>query len=169
MAEGAAAEKKEPAAKAVLPEQRFTLGSADATSDYRVLVTLVNSGAAIERIELNSPRYLDQEDRSGYLGQLDLTIVSNNRAGALVRVVGPGTPAAEAGLKVNDIITALDGEPVLGPIEFHDMLEKTEPGHTFTLSVEREGKPPRKNSQASCAAARWKSSGPRRSTRCRFC
>ena len=56
-----------------------------------------------------------------------------------MRVVGPGTPAAEAGLKVNDIITVLDGQTVLGPIEFHDMLEKTEPGHTFTLSVERDG------------------------------
>src|SRR5271163_2201642 len=51
-----------------LPEQWATLGSADPASDYRMLVTLTNRGAAVERIELNSPRYRDVEDwedRSG--------------------------------------------------------------------------------------------------------
>ena len=103
------------------------------------MVTLLNTGAAVERIELTSHRYLDQEDRSGYLGQLDLTIAPDNRGGASVRVVGPGTPAAKAGLKVNDVITAVDGQPMLGPIEFYEALKTTEPGHTFTLSIERDG------------------------------
>ncbi|HEY4308254.1 MAG TPA: YidC/Oxa1 family insertase periplasmic-domain containing protein [Pirellulales bacterium] len=146
------ADKPAAAAKATIPEQRYTLGSADAASPYRQLVTFVNAGAAIERIELNSPRYLDQEDRSGYVGQLDLGLVPNDRAGALVRVVGPGTPAEAAGLKPNDVITALNGQPVLGPIEFHDLLLKTEPGQSFTLSIERGGDAGVGNAGADAAA-----------------
>ena len=122
-----------------MPEQRYTLGSLDPATGYREMVTLLNTGAAVERIELTSHRYLDQEDRSGYLGQLDLTIAPDNRGGALVRVVGPGTPAAEAGLKLNDVITGINGQPVLGPIEFYEALKTTEPGQSFTLSIERAG------------------------------
>ena len=55
-----------------------------------------------------------------------------------MRVVGPGTPAAEAGLQVDDVITELNGQPVLGPIEFQDALEKTEPGDEFTLTINRD-------------------------------
>ena len=72
-----AAEPKKPAVLApppALPEQRLTLGSADPQSGYRQLVTFVTTGAAVQRVELNSPQYLDQEDRSGYLGQLDLGV-----------------------------------------------------------------------------------------------
>ncbi len=136
-AEDAAPEKQPAAPKATVPEQRYTLGSLDPASGYRELVTLVNAGAAVERIELTSSRYLDQEDRSGYLGQLDLTIPPNDRAGALARVVGPGAPAYVAGLEVNDVITSFNGAPVVGPLEFHDLLKRTEPGQTFTLAVER--------------------------------
>src|ERR1700742_1734260 len=68
-APGVAAAKPIEAPKEKVPEQWVTLGSADPASDYRMLVTLTNRGAAVERIELNSPRYRDVEaweDRSGY-------------------------------------------------------------------------------------------------------
>ena len=123
-----------------VPEQHFTLGSIDPESGYRELVTLVNAGAAIERIELNSPKYLDQEDRSGYLGHLDLALAPRPQDGALVRVVGPGTPAAEAGVKAGDVITSLDGKPVLVPEDVEARLEQAEPGDEFKLSILRDGK-----------------------------
>ncbi|HVU86819.1 MAG TPA: YidC/Oxa1 family insertase periplasmic-domain containing protein [Pirellulales bacterium] len=137
-ADADAAPQQPAAPKPMVPEQRYTLGSLDPATGYRELVTLLNTGAAVERIELTSPRYLDQEDRSGYLGQLDLTMPPDNRSGTLVRVVGPGTPAAAAGLKVNDVITAINGQQVVGPIEFYEVLKTTEPGQTFTLAIERE-------------------------------
>src|SRR5487761_1117790 len=83
----------------------ISLGSADAADPYRMLVTLTNRGAAVERIELNSHRFHDLEDRSGYLGHLEGT-KPPDKAGYLVQVVGAGTPAAKAGLKPGDIITA---------------------------------------------------------------
>ena len=76
-----------------------------------MLVTLTNRGAALDRIELNSPRYRDIDDRSGYLGHLvmDKTIQGE---GLPVQVVGEGTPAAKAGIKVGDVIKAINGKPV---------------------------------------------------------
>ncbi|HEV3136931.1 MAG TPA: hypothetical protein VGZ26_03485, partial [Pirellulales bacterium] len=62
---------QEAAAAEKLPDagpQWLTMGSADPKSPYRMLVILTNRGGAVERLELNSPRYRDLEDRSGYLG-----------------------------------------------------------------------------------------------------
>ena len=47
-----------------------TIGSADPASGVTMLVTWDSRGAAIERVELNSPRYKSVEDMSGYLGNL---------------------------------------------------------------------------------------------------
>jgi YidC/Oxa1 family membrane protein insertase len=66
---------KAPAqAAAEAPEaqpQWFTLGSVDPDpkSPYRLMVTLTNHGAAVERIEISNPKFRDFEDRSGYLGR----------------------------------------------------------------------------------------------------
>src|SRR5437764_6017344 len=79
------AEKDKPVVKAAepakiapaedVPDETVTLGSADEKSPYRMLVTLTNRGAAVERIELSSPRFHDLDDRSGYLGHLALSNV----------------------------------------------------------------------------------------------
>lgn len=52
----------------VQPLARYALGSLDPASPYRLLATIVNRGAAVERVELNSPRYRSVEDHGGYLG-----------------------------------------------------------------------------------------------------
>ncbi|MBN1911932.1 MAG: hypothetical protein JW818_19580, partial [Pirellulales bacterium] len=94
---------------AVQPQHWCTLGSADPASPYRMLVTLTDRGAAVARIELNSPRYHSLTGpegtyayKGGYLGRvvMDETRQGN---GALVQVVGPGTPAAKAGLEPGDL------------------------------------------------------------------
>src|SRR5206468_595760 len=98
-----------PAAAPTVPLQRLTLGSLDPTSPSKLLVTLVNRGAAVERVELNNPRYKSVEDQSGYWGHLALA--DWKRGGAQVQVVGAGTPAALAGLVVGDVIQYVDGHP----------------------------------------------------------
>src|SRR5215469_17281538 len=45
----------------------YSLGSVDPSDPYRMLATITNRGAAVERIELSSRRFHDLEDRSGYL------------------------------------------------------------------------------------------------------
>jgi YidC/Oxa1 family membrane protein insertase len=117
--------------------QFFTLGSLDPQSGYRMLVTLSNTGASVRRAEMTSPRYRDQHDRSGYLGELELVAVDG---GVKVQVVGAGTPAAEAGLSVGDVIVGV-GEPQSVEIRtveaLDDVLSTTEPGQQITLQVRR--------------------------------
>lgn len=125
-----------------------TLGSMDPSGPYRMLVTLTNKGAAVTRIELNEDKYRDVQDHTGYLGQIvaDLNELGDFfENGCLVQVVGPGTPAEKAGLRVNDRIVAfaqtLRGKRELTPIHgFNDLrtaLLKTRPGETIELEVYR--------------------------------
>ena len=140
-ADEAPADEDQPAAvppRAVdVPQQYLTLGSLDPESGYRMLVTLTNTGGAVRRAELSSPRYRDQHDRSGYLGELELKAVDG---GVEVQVVGPGTPAAKAGLAVGDIITGIAGRQTIEtetPEDFAKALGKTEPERQITLLVRR--------------------------------
>jgi YidC/Oxa1 family membrane protein insertase len=152
-----------------LPARWVALGSADANDPYRMLVTLTTKGAAIERIELNSSRYHDLEYRGGYLGHLvpeNSPIDPKDRGkGCRVRIVGAGTPAAEAvpldadaneppGLRGSqwikqadqwveqpgDLITAVDGEKVFSPSSLNKILSNKKPQHKVELTVERDGK-----------------------------
>lgn len=132
--------KPKPAAKPrQVDEEWITLGSGDPTQPYRMLVTLTNRGAAVERIELNSPRFHDIEDRGGYLGHLEGALPQGRR-GCRVRVVGPGTPADRAGLKPGDVVTDIEGETIGGPLELLQAVRKHDPEETIELAVERRGK-----------------------------
>jgi len=120
-----------------LPEQFVTLGSLDRTQGARMLVTFTNRGAAIARVELNSDRFRDQDDATGYLGHLFPEVVSG---GVRVRVVGPGTPAAAAGLEVGDMIAAVGKDRVGTVAELNAALRRHRPQAKVELSVERGGK-----------------------------
>ncbi|HEX7450470.1 MAG TPA: membrane protein insertase YidC [Pirellulales bacterium] len=137
---GEAAPKPRPAAQANnVAAEWVTLGSGDPAQPYRMLVTLTNRGAAVERIELNSPRFHDIEDRGGYLGHLEGELPKGKR-GCRARIVGLGTPADRAGVQAGDIITAFDGEAIGGPIELELAVRQKEPGDVVELSVDRKGK-----------------------------
>lgn len=142
------------------PLQVVSLGSLDPASPYRMAVTLTNRGAAIERVELNDPRYRDLEDRSGYLG--NLALVDDPRGGCRVQVVIDGTPAARARIESDpdhpglrgpvytqdeagnvqlarpgDRITALDGTPVADRGELWRRLSKLKPRQRIELGITR--------------------------------
>lgn len=141
----AKAEPKPEEKEVFPPEQGVTLGSADPASPYRMLVTLTNRGAAIVSVELNSPRYQDLSDpegmfydRSGYLGRVWLRDGQDGE-GCRVDVVGPGTPAEGAGLRVGDIIQAVDDTPIQGSKGLREALAKTRPNQTIRLRVLRSG------------------------------
>jgi regulator of sigma E protease len=52
--------------------------------------------------------------------------------------VNGGSPAEQAGLKVNDSVVAVDGKPVFTPDELMHAIQKR-PGQTFDITVERDG------------------------------
>jgi putative serine protease PepD len=71
-----------------------------------------------------------------YLGA-GLQEASINRQGAQVQSVAAGTPAAAAGLRAGDLITALNGSTVIGPSQLVDDLAALRPGDKITLTVTR--------------------------------
>jgi YidC/Oxa1 family membrane protein insertase len=123
---------------AVSPRERRTLGTLDPAGSARMLVTLSSRGATIERIELADPRFLDQDDRSGYLGHLATTAVPE---GCRVGVVGPGTPADRAGLRAGDVLVTVNGLGVADPATLQIVLAKTKPGQRAALEWLRDGRP----------------------------
>lgn len=62
------------------------------------------------------------------------------KEGILVAQIAPGSPAEKAGLKVGDIIVAIDGEKVREVRELQFRIMKTPPGTEVTLTILRGGK-----------------------------
>ncbi|MDR2706338.1 MAG: YidC/Oxa1 family insertase periplasmic-domain containing protein, partial [Planctomycetaceae bacterium] len=127
-----------------------TLGSINPKSPYKMLLTLTNQGAAIVRAELNTAKYRDVQELSGYLGQIiaDPVEAEKQGEGVTVQVVGHGTPAQLFGLSVGDRITRFDlKNKKTGTFEttqikkFNDLrncLLKTKPGDYIELTVLRK-------------------------------
>jgi YidC/Oxa1 family membrane protein insertase len=119
----------------------YTLGSLNANSDDRYLITFSDYGGVVTRVELNSrdprgrQRYQDLTHFGGYIGKLQLNLIAGE---TVVGVVGPGTPAAEGGLKVGDAIRSFNGEPVTDPANFDSLLEKVAPDQRIELEVRRK-------------------------------
>jgi M6 family metalloprotease-like protein len=60
--------------------------------------------------------------------------------GAVVERVSTGSPAANAGVKVGDVILKINGEQLTRPGELTDAVAEKKPGDTLTLVLRREGK-----------------------------
>ncbi len=131
-----------PAEEAVeVKPQWFTLGSLTPAADggkYQMLATLTNRGAAIERIEFSNPKYGDLDNRHGYLGRLGLQPPAKG-TGCLVHVVGDGTPAAKAGMKPGDQVTAVNGQAIDSPEQLLTVLDTTDPGQQVQITIVRGG------------------------------
>jgi serine protease Do len=63
-----------------------------------------------------------------------------NNEGAVVSQVEDGSPAAKAGLKVGDVITALDGQKVSDASQLQIEVGQKQPGSSIKLQVLRDGK-----------------------------
>jgi S1-C subfamily serine protease len=59
------------------------------------------------------------------------------KQGVVVRRVEEDSPAAAAGLRRGDLITAVEGEPIQGPQDLVDAIGEHEPGDQVTLTVLR--------------------------------
>lgn len=133
-------------------EKFFTLGSVSPDGADRFLVTVNPRGGTIRRVELNYRHkknnrivYRDLTYKAGYLGHLEPI---ESADGLKVRVVGPGTPAAlatcesadDAGVRVNDILMSVDGEPITSATDLEKMLAETRPGDSVQLAVKRDGR-----------------------------
>jgi YidC/Oxa1 family membrane protein insertase len=126
------------------PAKRVTLGKLG--SKTPLLVTFIDRGAAVERVELSGYNAID--DDSGYLGHLALS--DGPSGGAVVGIVGAGTPAASAattapgvkpGLRQGDVIQEIGGQPMDEALAVTEFLKKSRPGETVKIVVRRPGVP----------------------------
>jgi len=67
--------------------------------------------------------------------------VYGGKNGVFVDSVQPDSPAAEGGLKAEDVITTYNGKEVTSSDQFVSMVQGTKPGMTVTIGVLRDGKP----------------------------
>ncbi len=88
---------------------------------------------------LNPDDYQDMRDQTrGEYGGLGLEVTSDD---GVVKVISPmdDTPAARAGLKAGDLITAIDGQSVLGlPLDQAVKQMRGDVGQPITLSIARD-------------------------------
>jgi S1-C subfamily serine protease len=74
---------------------------------------------------------------------IDAQVATDNNLdvtdGALITEVTDGSPAADAGLQVNDVVTAVNNEAVDQEHTLRDRLVAYEAGDTITLTVLRSG------------------------------
>ena len=65
--------------------------------------------------------------------------IGNSSSGAQVSAVKANSPAAAAGLKAGDVITAIDGEAVTSADDLTAKISAHQPGDKVTISVSRNG------------------------------
>jgi putative serine protease PepD len=77
--------------------------------------------------------------QTGFLG-VSSGEPTSGRGGAVIQEVTPGTPAADAGLQVGDLVIELDGQAVTGTDDLVGRIRDHQPGDKVTLKVVRDGK-----------------------------
>jgi S1-C subfamily serine protease len=73
------------------------------------------------------------------LGVNTRSVTDGTRDGALVLNVEPGSAAAAAGLEEEDVVIAVEGEPVGSSEELVVAVDAHDPGDTITVEVVRGG------------------------------
>lgn len=76
---------------------------------------------------------------AGYLGIGGADATDGSTAGAAVTEVQTSSPAAAAGLTVDDVVTAVDGNKVSSMIDLAAAVRTKQPGEVVTLTVVRNG------------------------------
>jgi YidC/Oxa1 family membrane protein insertase len=120
------------------PHGYYSLGRFD--SDASPLVVQFDAqGATVRRVELNARKrngdflYRDVDSHSAWIGHLELEPVEG---GGRVRLAVPGTPAAEAGVVVGDLVSTVNGEPVISNEDFQALLDRLRAGEIVELAVQ---------------------------------
>jgi len=69
-------------------------------------------------------------------GKGQFTLPENGfKSGAVIKSITPDSPAAAAGLTAEEVITAINGEPVTGPQQLVKTVQGLKPGDTITLTL----------------------------------
>ena len=103
-------------------------------------VTGIGFAIPVAELRLIAQRLRDGEKTErGYLG---ITVEHAEPAGARVTSVSQGSPAQSAGLKVDDVVIAIDSDEVKGFDDLASRIERLRPGARVKLKVKRDDNEP---------------------------
>ena len=96
---------------------------------------------------LEEPSPLLRSSAQGYMGVLVGDVDADTAAklklkevhGAVITLIDHDAPAAQAGVRVNDVVLQLNGQQVDGAEQFSRMLREVPAGHTVTMLISRDG------------------------------
>ena len=69
---------------------------------------------------------------------LGVTFDSSKGGAAVIRAVTPNSPAEQAGIMIDDVITALNGQPVIASNNVIEMIAAMQPGQSLTIDIARQ-------------------------------
>jgi serine protease Do len=109
-------------------------------------IAAAQSAGLAQAIEEPSP-LLHSAATPGYLGVLVGDIDSETATklrlkdtrGAVVTLIDHDAPAAQAGIRVNDVVLQVNGEAMENAEHFGRVLHEVPPGHTVSLVISRDG------------------------------
>jgi S1-C subfamily serine protease len=96
---------------------------------------------------IQEPSMMLHSGSQGYLG-VDLADVDQEKAqalklkeirGAVITLIDHDAPAGQIGLKVNDVVVKLNGQPVEGAEQLRRMLREIPAGRKVSLEISRDG------------------------------
>ncbi len=108
--------------------------------------TWAQARGLVQWVEEPSPLALHSSSQ-GYLG-VDLADVDQEKAqtfklkevrGAIITLIDHDAPAGQIGLKVNDVVVKLNGQPVEGAEQLRRMLREIPAGRKVSLEISRDG------------------------------
>jgi putative serine protease PepD len=112
-----------------IADQIATNGSADQSSGVGFAVPIDLISAELAKLEAG------QTVAHAYLGVA--TSESTGSSGAVVGSVSSGSPAATAGIKAGDVVTAVDGKAITGSGGLVAAIAAHSPGDTLELTIHR--------------------------------
>lgn len=105
-----------------IPQQGGGDGFAIPIGQAMSIAGQIRSGAASNTVHIGPTAFLG------------VGVVDNNGTGAKVVQILQDTPAAEAGIANEDVITAVDGNPVDSPTALTNLLDQHHPGDTIEVT-----------------------------------
>ncbi len=118
------------------------INTAVARGDYESAANNIGFSISVDEVLIVIKQLRDQangvERKDGFLG-VGLAAREDGGQGAIITNVQPGSPADKAGILIDDVVLAVDGEPIDGQAGLVAAIRDAVPGQTVKIEIFRDG------------------------------
>ncbi len=118
------------------------INTAVARGDYELAANNIGFSISVDEVLIVIKQLRDQangvERKDGFLG-VGLAAREDGGQGAIITNVQPGSPADKAGILIDDVVLAVDGEPIDGQAGLVAAIRDAVPGQTVKIEIFRDG------------------------------